>query len=124
MSRASDNVFGSVLGWLFLAVLAVAVVSTFWQQRKEGADLKAFLGSAVIIVALAGIAAVGNYPEIIPARGSDPSTSLTVTNASSESLTLKVMLVIALIGVPLVLAYTAFVYRTFRGKTKAAPGEY
>ena len=124
VSRASDNVFGSVLGWLFLAVLAVAVVSTFWQQRKEGADLKAFLGSAVIIVALAGIAAVGNYPEIIPARGSDPSTSLTVTNASSESLTLKVMLVIALIGVPLVLAYTAFVYRTFRGKTKAAPGEY
>jgi len=34
------------------------------------------------------------------------------------------MLIIALIGVPLVLFYTAFVYRTFRGKVKPAPGEY
>ena len=124
VSRASDNVFGSLLGWLFLAVLAIALLYTFWQQRKESGDLRAFLGSAVIIIALAGIAAVGNYPEIIPARGTPESTSLTVTNAASESLTLKVMLVIALIGVPLVLAYTAFVYRTFRGKVKTAPGEY
>jgi cytochrome d ubiquinol oxidase subunit II len=122
--RASDNVLGSPVGWLFIVVLAGALVYTFWQQRKEGADLRAFLGSAVIIVALAGIAAVGNYPDIIPARGTPASTSLTVTNASSESLTLKVMLIIALIGVPIVLFYTAFVYRTFRGKVKPAPGEY
>ena len=122
--RASDNVLGSPVGWLFIVVLAGALVYTFWQQRKEGADLRAFLGSAVIIVALAGIAAVGNYPDIIPARGTPESTSLTVTNAASESLTLKVMLIIALIGVPIVLFYTAFVYRTFRGKVKPAPGEY
>ena len=99
-------------------------VYTFLHQRKEGTDLKAFLGSAVIVVALAGIAGVGNYPDIIPARGTPESTSLTVDDAASETLTLKVMLVIALIGVPLVLVYTAFVYRTFRGKVKAAPGEY
>ena len=46
--------------------------------RQDG-HLHAFLGSAVIIVALAGIAAVGNYPDIVPARGTPPETSLTVT---------------------------------------------
>jgi cytochrome bd ubiquinol oxidase subunit II len=122
--RASDNVLGRPIGWLFIVVLAIALVYTFWQQRQEGGDLRAFLGSAVIVIALAGIAAVGNYPDIIPARGTPAATSLTVTNASSESLTLKVMLIIACIGVPLVLAYTALVYRTFRGKVEAAPGDY
>jgi len=122
--RASDNVLGRPVGWLFIVVAAAALVYTFWQQRKETGDLRAFLGSAVIIIALAGIAAVGNYPDIIPARGTPDTTSLTVTSAASEPLTLKVMLVIAIIGVPLVLAYTALVYRTFRGKVKVAPGEY
>jgi cytochrome d ubiquinol oxidase subunit II len=60
----------------------------------------------------------------VPARGTPPETSLTVTNAASGRLTLQVMLVIALIFCPIVLAYTALVYRTFRGKTKAADAEY
>ena len=122
--RASDNVLGRPIGWLFIVVLAGALVYTFWQQRRESGDLHAFLGSSVIVVALAGIAAVGNYPDIIPARGTPAATSLTVTSAASGHLTLEVMLIIALIGVPLVLFYTAFVYRTFRGKVKVAPGEY
>ena len=91
---------------------------------KEGAELKSFLGSALTIVALAGIAAVGNYPEIVPARGTPPETSLTVTNSASGHLTLQVMLIIAVIGCPLVLLYTAYVYSTFRGKTKATDAEY
>jgi cytochrome d ubiquinol oxidase subunit II len=122
--RASDNVFGRPLGWLFLVVVAGALAYTFWQQRRESGDLRAFLGSAVLIVGLAGIAAVSNFPEIVPARGTPPATSLTVANASSESLTLKVMLIVTIIGFPLVLAYTAYVYRTFKGKVKAADAEY
>jgi len=34
------------------------------------------------------------------------------------------MLIIAIIGFPLALLYTAYVYRTFRGKVKAADAEY
>ena len=122
--RASDNVLQRPVGWLFVVVLVVALVYTFWQQRQEGGDVRAFLGSAAIIIALAGIAAVGNYPDIIPARGTPETTSLTVTNAASGPLTLKAMLVIAIIGVPLVLTYTTIVYRTFRGKVRTEPGEY
>jgi cytochrome bd ubiquinol oxidase subunit II len=44
------------------------------------------------------------------------SSGLTVTNAASSDLTLSVMLVIALIGVPIVLLYTLFVYSRFVGK--------
>jgi len=119
--RASDNVTGSIVGWVSIAVLAGALLYTLWQIGAK-ADLKAFAGSAATIVALAGIAAVGNYPDIVPARDSAAETSLTVANASSGDLTLAVMLVIAVIGVPLVAAYTILVYRTFRGKVKAGEG--
>jgi cytochrome bd-type quinol oxidase subunit 2 len=34
------------------------------------------------------------------------------------------MLVIALVGMPLVIAYTAWIYRTFRGKTVLTPESY
>ncbi|MEI6450890.1 MAG: cytochrome d ubiquinol oxidase subunit II [Actinomycetes bacterium] len=124
VSRASDNVFGRPLGWFFLVLLALSLLYTIWQMMKEGGELKSFLGSAVIIVALAGIAAVGNFPEMVPARGTPPSTSLTVTNSASGHLTLQVMLIVALIFCPIVLAYTAYVYWVFRGKTKAADAEY
>jgi cytochrome d ubiquinol oxidase subunit II len=122
--RASDNVFGRPLGWLFLALLAGALAYTLWQQRRPDGHLGAFLGSAAIIVALAGIAAVSQFPDIVPARGTPPETSLTVENAASGTLTLQVMLVIALIGVPIVLAYTVLVYRIFWGKVRPTDAEY
>jgi cytochrome d ubiquinol oxidase subunit II len=124
VSRASDNVLGRPLGWFFLVVLLLSLLYTIWQMMKKEAELKSFLGSAVTIIALAGIAAVGNYPEIVPARGTPPDTSLTVTNSASGHLTLQVMLIVAIVGCPLVLLYTAYVYKTFRGKTKAADAEY
>jgi cytochrome d ubiquinol oxidase subunit II len=39
-------------------------------------------------------------------------------------LTLKVMLVIAAIGMPIVIAYSAWVYRQFRGKVRIELGQY
>ena len=124
VSRASDNVLGRPAGWLFLAVLVVGLLYTVWQMMKEGGELRSFIGSAVIIVGLAGIAAVGNYPDMVPARGTPPATSLTVERAASADLTLLVMLIVALIFCPIVLAYTALVYKTFWGKTKAADADY
>ncbi len=119
--RASDNVVGSPVGWLFIVLLGAALLYTLWQIGAK-ADLKAFVGSALTIIALAGVAAVGNDPDIVPARDTAAETSLTVANASSGDLTLGVMLVIAVIGVPLVTAYTIIVYRTFKGKVKAGEG--
>ena len=55
---------------------------------------------------------------------SDLAHSLTVANASSTERTLTTMLVIAGIGMPLVLGYTFFIYRTFKGKVEIGPDSY
>ncbi len=124
VSRASDNVFGRPAGWLFLAILAFGLLYTALQMSRAGGELKSFLGSAVVIVGLAGIAAVGNFPEMVPARGTPEITSLTVERAASGHLTLLVMLILALVFVPVVLVYTALIYRVFWGKTKAGEVDY
>jgi len=124
VSRSSDNVFGSAAGWVFLVLLAASLLHTVWRLLRDAGGLGAFVSSAATIVALAGIAAVGNYPDIVPARGTPDSTSLTVTSAASGDLTLKVMLVVAAIGIPIVLVYTVFVYRTFRGTVEQTGIEY
>jgi len=50
--------------------------------------------------------------------------SLTIFNASSSPLTLKTMLVMALVGMPLVIAYTAWIYHAFRGKVRLEATSY
>ncbi|HEX15747.1 MAG TPA: hypothetical protein ENF44_01295, partial [Deltaproteobacteria bacterium] len=42
--------------------------------------------------------------------------SLTIYNASSSALTLKVMLIIALVGMPVVIGYTIYAYRSISGQ--------
>ncbi len=52
---------------------------------------------------------------MVPALG-DPELSLTIVNSATGELTLKTMFVIALLGMPLVIGYTAWVYWAFKGK--------
>jgi cytochrome bd ubiquinol oxidase subunit II len=124
VSRASDNVFGRPAGWLFLAVALIGILYTVYAMYMKSSALQTFIGSAIIIIGFAGIAAVGNFPDMVPARGTPPATSLTVERAASGHLTLLVMLILALVFVPIVLLYTALIYKTFWGKTKAADAEY
>ena len=48
--------------------------------------------------------------------------SLTIYNAASSPRTLKIMLIIACCGVPLVISYTAAIYWVFRGKVRPDEG--
>ena len=54
----------------------------------------------------------------------DPQYSLTIYNASSSDKTLWTMLIITLIGMPLVLAYTVSIHWIFRGKVKIDEHSY
>jgi len=83
----------------------------------------AFLASSATIVAMIFLGALSLYPRLVPARP-DLAQSLTAYNAASSPLTLRTMLVIALIGMPLVLAYTIAIYRVFRGKVSGDSGAY
>lgn len=98
---------------LFPAAFHVALVA-FPFALRSGRRGAPFLLSSLAVLALFGILAQGLYPNLLPALGT-PERSLTIWNASSTPRTLSTMLAIALFGVPVVLAYTAFIYRRFKG---------
>lgn len=78
---------------------------------------KAWFSSAGVIVGATLFGVVGLYPNLLPSS-LDPTYSLTVSNSASSPLTLKIMLVVALIFVPIVIAYQSWVYHLFSGKVK------
>lgn len=105
---------------VLLNVLAVAnVPRAVFHDRP----FQAFASSAVAIVALVALFGVALFPNLVPARN-DPAHSLTIYRAASSPKTLKIMLVIALIGIPLVLTYTSVVYWTFRRRVELGPHSY
>jgi cytochrome d ubiquinol oxidase subunit II len=83
----------------------------------------AFLASTVVIASLVALLGAAMYPDLIHSWPA-PGHSLTLWNAASSPHTLRIMLLIAAIGMPAVLAYTAIVYWTFRGKTRLGEHSY
>ena len=67
------------------------------------------------------------FPFILPSS-INPNASLTVWDSSSSHLTLFIMLVVTVIFVPIVLAYTAWVFKVLFGRLTTeeanAPGTY
>jgi cytochrome d ubiquinol oxidase subunit II len=61
------------------------------------------------------LVAVELYPNLLLSTV-DPLYHIDIYNAASSTLSLQTMLIIVAIGTPLVLGYTFFVYRTFKGK--------
>lgn len=120
-AEQARRVVGNPIGWVMIVLIVTGIVAArVGMARKR--DGYAFIGSALDILGLIGLLAVGNYPNLLPAL-SNPERSLTVGNSSSSHLTLMVMGIIALIGVPLVLGYTALIYRSFRGRISAEQTE-
>jgi cytochrome d ubiquinol oxidase subunit II len=105
------------VGWVAILVLVIGLVAARFAMVRQRDGL-AFIGSAFGILGLVGIAAVGTYPALVPALDT-PERSLTIANSHSSHLTLLAMLIITCIALPLVLGYTALVYRAFWGKVRA-----
>jgi len=98
---------------LGIAGMALAIVA----MRKASGAALIFSGLAIFGV----IASVGltMFPFILPSS-IQPDASLTVWDASSSHQTLFVMLVVSVIFVPIILAYTAWVYKVLWGKVTVA----
>ncbi|ROQ90249.1 cytochrome d ubiquinol oxidase subunit II [Desulfosoma caldarium] len=84
---------------------------------------RAWVASALTIVGATFFGVVGLYPNMLPSS-LNPTYSLTVHNASSSPLTLKIMLVVAVIFVPIVLAYQGWAYRLFHRKVSLDEAAY
>ena len=70
-----------------------------------------------------GLMGLSLWPRMVPSS-INLASSLTIYNASSTPRTLGTMLVIALIGMPLVVAYTVYIYRVFKGKVMTTEEGY
>jgi len=97
-----------------IAVLTLLNIKRNIDSRKY---FTAFLFSCIIMSCLLILFAIGLYPNII-ISSTDPANSISIYAAASSNKSLKIMLLIAAIGTPLVISYTVFVFWTFRGKVK------
>lgn len=104
-----------------LNVLAIANIPRAIYLGKPG---YAFLSSCATILALTFLLAAALFPNLVASSTPDVGPSLTIYNAASSPKTLGIMLVIAIIGMPCVLAYTAVIYWTFRGKVSIGEHSY
>jgi cytochrome d ubiquinol oxidase subunit II len=104
--------------WLFTVALAnMLAIANIPREFHHGNDGRAFLSSCAAITTLMALFALNLFPDLIYSQP-DAANSLNIYNAASSSKTLEIMLVIACIGVPVVIAYTASIYWIFRGKVK------
>lgn len=104
--------------WLFsIALLHMLAVANIPREIHLGRDWRAFVSSCVAMIALMGNFGLEMYPNLVLSNP-DPANSLNIYNSSSSDKTLGIMLTIAIIGVPIVLAYTVSIYWIFRGKVK------
>ncbi len=106
-SRYPWMILGPVLGFIG-PVLALIGIS-------KGKDLLAFGGSSLGATGIISTVGLSMFPYILPSS-IDPASSLTVWNASSSHVTLFIMLVATLIFLPLILLYTAWVYKVLFGR--------
>ena len=107
---------GSILAWLS-TIVVIGGWAMIKQALKKGKDALSFYMSSLIFIGLWGIVGAIHFPNLVKASN-DSALSLTIYNASSTQLTLTVMLIIALIGMPLVILYNVYIFKTFKGKIK------
>lgn len=102
------------------AVLVIALLASGYltYRRRWG---WAWVASAVTILYAVFFGLFGIYPDMVPSSIHEVY-SINVLDAASGSYTLKLMLGVVVVFIPLVIIYQAWVYHVFKGKVKAEDG--
>lgn len=108
----------------FLALATMLFIANIPREIHKGRDGMAFVSSCLTILCLMALFAIGTYPNLVRASNDPEHLSITVQNAASSVKTLKILLTITAIGIPLVLSYTFGVYYFFHGKVKLDSTSY
>jgi cytochrome bd ubiquinol oxidase subunit II len=98
-------------GVIPFASLFVLLSTIYFINRKREGWAFAFTGLHIVLTQVAFFILM--YPRVM-ISSSNPAWSLTIYNASSSAYTLGVMSIVALIFLPVVLAYQGWTYYTFR----------
>ena len=117
-----QGLLSNALFWILLIVLLLSIVfiPVSLKSKKFG---RAFFFSSLMIAVMIGLTALSLFPRLVPSS-IDLAYSLTIYNASSTPRTLLTMLIIALIGMPIVIGYSIYVYRVFKGKVVISKESY
>jgi len=100
---------------IILAALILIITGWFIHSGKNG---WAFVSGSLVIVLLTLAVFAGLYPRIL-ISSINPEWSLTISNSSSSQYTLRIMTIIAVIFIPIVLAYQGWTYWVFRKRVGA-----
>lgn len=106
-----------------IAILNMLAIANIPREIHHERYFHAFLSSSASIAALMTLFAIGIFPNLVISNP-HPEFSLNIYNAASSAKTLKIMLIIAIIGLPFVLSYTISIYWIFRGKVKLDASSY
>jgi cytochrome d ubiquinol oxidase subunit II len=94
------------------AIGAALLTMLLLHARRPG---MALVASALVQASTILTAGIALFPFLMPSS-SQPNHGLTVWDASSSARTLGIMLIVVIIFLPVVLAYTTWVFRTLRGR--------
>ncbi|WOJ91338.1 cytochrome d ubiquinol oxidase subunit II [Methylocapsa polymorpha] len=99
-----------------LVFLGAILTMFLLHAQKNG---MAFVVSGLAVAGVVATAGLSVFPFLLPSS-LDPNVSLTVWDSSSSRLTLLIMLIVTIVLLPIVLAYTSFVYSVLRGRVTVA----
>ncbi len=117
-TRLYDNYVKHPAFFIVILITVLALLSVrFFLVRKT--FFKAWFASALTIVGATFFGVIGLFPNLFPSS-LNPRYSLTAYNASSSPLTLKIMLVVVIIFIPVVIGYQIWAYNLFKGKVTQA----
>ena len=125
-SAIATQLFSNYLKMPLLFIVPLLAVAGLIGSRMYLGQRKMWLSwacSCLMIVAVTFFGIVGLFPALLPSS-LNPAWSLTAYNSSSTPLTLKIMLVVTLIFIPLVLVYKVLVYKKFATPMTDADLEY
>jgi cytochrome d ubiquinol oxidase subunit II len=104
--------------FFLLPLFTILAIINTRRLLEKGVYFKAFLSSALTSALLLMTVTVNLFPNIVLST-INPAYNITIYNGASSEKSLGIMLIIAAIGIPLVAAYTIFVFWTFRGIVKS-----
>ena len=120
-TAVATDLYANIGRYPWMAIFPLLAVAGLLSARvflQKQALWKAWTASALTIAGATAFGVAGLYPRMLPST-LDPEATLTAFNSASSSLTLSIMLGVALVFVPIVIAYQAWVYRTFSFRISA-----
>jgi len=115
--------FKETPAFFIVAILTMLAIANIPREINNKKEFRAFLSSASTIGLLLVLFAIGIFPNIVLSNPI-PENSLTIYNAASSQKTLMIMLIMAIIGMPFVVAYTIIIHKIYKGKVKIDETSY